>query len=792
MDGCFHCGLPVPQPGRFRATLLGAERELCCAGCQAVASTIAASGLERYYTTRTSDAITPREMVSAVENPAVENRHVDPSGCEAALILERVRCPACLWLIEHTLRRVPGVVRADVNYATQRAQVRWDPARAGVAQIIEAVRAVGYDAIPYAPERQAESERRADRAALWRLFIAGFGAMQVMMYAFPAYVDGGSGALSAEAAQLMRWAGLLLTLPVMLFSCAPFFAGAWRELRAGRLGLDAPISLGLAGAFAASAWATATGSGEVYFDSVSMLVFLILGARFVQAAVRRRALRALDRLYRTGATRSLSIGERCTVAPGERIPADGVVEEGESSADESLLTGESRPVAKAPGDELAGGSVNLDQPLTMRVTRVGSETRAALIARLVERAATLKPRAIEAADRAAQPLTYIVIAVAAASWFWSGSFWSAVAVLVVTCPCALALASPVVLTRVNTFLLARGVLVTRSRALQALEKATDVLFDKTGTLTEGKLRLARVIPIGAHGEAECLALAGALEATSRHPIAHAFSTSESGSSRLKTATAARYVAGQGVEGAVDARRLRLGSARFCSEYCGQPSPLATPSGAQTRIFLADERGWLAAFDLEDRLRPDAAALVGELTRRGLRVHLLSGDGPKAAAVLARSVGIERCSGAMTPRDKYEYVRALQAGGRVVAMVGDGLNDAPVLAVADASIAMGGGADSAQLQADVILQGGALGGVLETLDAASRAMRLVRQNIGWAVVYNLVALPLAAAGFIGPLEAAIGMGASSLGVLLNAMRPLACGKSWKASTSSSPSPSPSYS
>ena len=786
MRGCFHCGLPVPQPGRFRVALLGEERELCCAGCQAVAATIAAAGLESYYTTRTRGATRPPDA-----SPPVA-ADLAAGGGEAALILERVRCAACLWLIEQALRRLPGVARADVNYATQRAQVRWDPARTGLARIVEAVRAVGYDAVPYAPARQAEAERRGDRAALWRLFVAGFGAMQVMMYAFPAYVDGGSGALSAEAAQLMRWAGLLLTLPVMLFSCAPFFAGAWRELRAGRLGLDAPIALGLAGAFAASAWATVTGSGEVYFDSVSMLAFLILGARFVQATLRRRAMRALDRLYRTGATRALSIGERCTVAPGERIPADGVVEEGESSADESLLTGEARPVAKAPGDELAGGSVNLDQPLTMRVTRVGSETRAALIARLVERAATLKPRVIEAADRAAQPLTYIVIAAAAASWFWSGSFWSAVAVLVVTCPCALALAAPVVLTRVNTFLLGCGVLVTRSRALQPFEKATDVLFDKTGTLTHGKLRVAGVVCAGAQDEAECLALAGALEATSRHPIAHAFRSTESGLPELKKVSAARYAAGQGVEGAIDARRLRLGTERFCSELCAQPSPFDKARGARTRIFLAHEHGWLAAFDLEDRLRPDAAPVVAELKRRGLRVHLLSGDAAEAAAALARSVGIERCSGAMTPEDKHDYVRALQAGARVVAMVGDGLNDAPVLAVADASIAMGGGADSAQLQADVILQGGALGGVLDTLDAASRAMRLVRQNIGWAIVYNLVALPLAAAGFVGPLEAAIGMGASSIAVLLNAMRPLACAKSWKASTSSSPSPSPSYS
>lgn len=777
---CFHCGLSVLEPGRFRAAVLGAERQLCCAGCEAVVRTITAAGLESYYETRTSLAAPPALAPETIFTAGSK-------GDEAALILDRVRCAACLWLIERTLRRVPGVLRADVNYATQRAHVSWDPARTGLAKIVEAVRAVGYDAASYAPERQAQVDRREERGALWRLFVAGFGAMQVMMYAFPAYLDAGAGTLSADASQLMRWASLFLTLPVMLFSCGPFFAGALHELRAGRLGLDTPIALGLAGAFGASVWATVAGSGEVYFDSVSMLVFLILGARYVQAMVRRRAARALDRLYRTNATPSLSVGEQCHVAPGERIPADGVVVAGASSADESLLTGESRPVAKGPGDELVGGSVNLDQPLTMRVTRVGGDSRAAMIARLVERAASLKPAIIEAADRAAQPLTCVVIAVAIAAFFWSGSFWTCVAVLVVTCPCALALASPIVLTRVNAFLFGRGVLVTRSRALQSLEKTTDVLFDKTGTLTEGKLRVAGIIALGLQDESECLALAGALEATSRHPIAQAFKVADP-----RAVETPRYVAGRGIEGRIGGRRLRLGSADFCTELGGQPSPFGCVPGGRTRICLADEHGWLAAFDLEDRLRPDALMLVGELEKRGLRVHLLSGDHAEAAAAAARSVGIERSVGAMMPKDKFDYVRRLQSEGRVVTMIGDGTNDAPVLAAADASIAMGSGADSALLQADVILQSSSLSRVLDTLDAASRAMRLVRQNIGWAIAYNVVALPLAAAGFIGPLEAAIGMGASSLAVLLNAMRPLSKDGSWKASTSSSRSPSPSYS
>ena len=352
-QSCFHCALPVSGGGRF-----------CCAGCEAVASTIAAAGLGAYYETRTAPGARPEPLPM----PAL------PAGVsEIALALERVRCAACLWLIEQVLRRDPGVTRCEVNYATRRAHVAWDPQRASLASIVGKIRAIGYDAAPYEPRRQQALERRERRAELWRLFVAGFGAMQVMMYAFPAYVD----ELSPEAAQVMRWASLLLTAPVLAFSCAPFFAGALRELRLRRVGLDTPIALGLAFGFAASAWATLAGTGEVYFDSISMLAFLLLGARYLEGAARRRAAAALDPLLKWQQAKEFSVGQLIDVAPGERIPADGVVVEGISSADEALLTGESRPVPKRAGDELAAGSVNLEQPLAMRVTRSGADARSA-------------------------------------------------------------------------------------------------------------------------------------------------------------------------------------------------------------------------------------------------------------------------------------------------------------------------------------------------------------------------------------------------------------------------------
>jgi P-type Cu2+ transporter len=701
-------------------------------------------------------------------------------------VLGRVRCAACLWLIEERLRRLPGVKRASVNYATQRAQVEWDPARLSLAGIVGALREIGYDAFPYDAARAADAARREQRAALWRLFVAAFGAMQVMMYAWPAYV--GDGALSSDAASLMRWAGLLLTTPVMLISCRPFFSGALRELRLRRVGLDTPIALGLGAAFAASAWATVAGSGEVYFDSICMLAFLLLGARYLENAARQRASRLLDPLLRVFNHRNLATGDRVLVAPGETIPADGVVLEGASSADESLLTGESRAVRKAPGDDLSAGSVNLEQPLSMRVTRAGRETRAAGIARLAERGAASRPRTVDAAERVARHLTWIIVLVALAAGAWWQSVWVAVAVLVVACPCALAIAAPIVLTRASGELLARGVLLTRAGALEALARVTDVVFDKTGTLTHGAPRATRVTRLSTMAEAACLRLAGSLEGTSRHPLARAFAGW--GGARVE---APRNFPGEGIEARVDDRLVRIGTEAFCQALCGvPPAGPAHPNFDGGHVFLADERGWLAAFELADALRPEAAAVVAGLRRAGLVVHLTSGDRREVGETVARAVWIDHCTGAMTPQDKYAYVEALQRRGRVVAMVGDGLNDAPVLARADVSFAMGAGADAAQLRADLVLLGNSLGGILVARSIAGRAMRIVRQNIAWALAYNALALPLAAAGLVGPWEAALAMGASSLSVLLNALRPLESDPAWKASTSSSPSPSPSYS
>ncbi len=810
---CFHCALPVLEPGRHVASVLDALREFCCAGCEAVARTIVASGFEQYYETRNAPqpgdgaAVLPQDLppLEIYDDPEAQRQFVaapDAARREVSLILDRIRCSACLWLSEQWLRRQPGVLRVDINYATHRAQLAWDPAQTRLSQILEAVRAIGYDAYPYEPRRQDDIARRARRRAAWRLFVAGFGATQVMMYAFPAYLSG-DGALAPQTEQLMRWASLVLTLPVIFFSSGPFFAGAWQSLKQRSVSLDAPIALGIAAGFGASLWATLAGHGAVYFDTITMLVFLLLAARMLEAAARERATRALDPLARwmpffatrLGAPDDMASAQRVAahaiapqdfvlVAPGERVPADGVVARGASSADESLLTGESRPVAKAPGAALIGGSINLEQPIVMQVARTGPDTQAAAVLRLVERAAAGKPKLVAAADQLAARLTAVVLLVAIGAFVvWAVGFdsparatWVAVAVLVATCPCALALAAPIVLTRANAFLLSRGLALTRGAAIERLERATDVVLDKTGTLTTGRFSIRSFRPLCQVTEDDCFDIARALEISSRHPIARAFV-----GSTQQVARDLRNAPGQGIEGKIGDRRVRLGTEAYCREIAGCPMAalpgLMVEAAAQhTPVFLADAQGWLGVFLLEDALRPEAPAFVAQLAARGLRVHLASGDHPAVVDAVAHRLGISSVLGGATPQDKTAFVEHLQHAGRVVVMIGDGLNDAPVLARADVSVAMGSGAEAAQAQADLVLLGGEatlrLTAIGEALAVACRAMRVIRQNFAWAVAYNAIALPLAAIGWIGPWEAAIGMTASSFIVVINAMRPLA--------------------
>ncbi len=804
-NSCYHCGQAVPEDIDLQVDIAGQSRTMCCLGCQAVAQAIVDNGLEDYYRSRDALPESPREAMPAVleqlalfDHQEFQKSFVRALGeheKEASLLLEGITCSACIWLNEQHLSRMPGVTGVDINYATRRARVRWDERQIKLSDILTAIAAIGYRAYPYDAAKNEEISRKERREALWRLWVAGFGMMQVMMYAIPVYLAG-DGDMTADIESLMRWASLVLTLPVVLYSSAPFFRNAWRDLRLKRVGMDVPVALGVGSAFLASLWATVTQSGEVYFDSVTMFVFFLLGGRFLEMTARQKALsvtEALAKLLPAFAQKlpnypassegeqvvvaDLGVGDVILVRPGETIPADGRVIEGASSVSEALLTGESRPVPKAVGDTVTGGGVNNESPLMIRVDQVGEGTRLSAIIHLMERAATEKPRLVEVADRIASYFVGAVLLIAALTalgWYYvdpSKALWITVAVLVVTCPCSLSLATPISLTVAAGALAKDGLLVTRGHAIETLARATHFVFDKTGTLTTGGMRLVDIHVLGSSGREQCLAWAAALERVSEHPVGRAICLA-AGETADRVATCEVFAeAGQGVGGLIDGRQYRIGRPGFAWQGGLSSDPVVAEwlACGDTVVALGVEGLPLALLRLGDEIRPEAAPLIAALRREGRRVVLLTGDANSVAQRVAGKLGIEDVRAGMTPAGKHECVTALQAEGAVVAMVGDGVNDAPVLAQAQVSVAMGGGAQLARTQADLVLLSENLDHLRSGLRRAKLTMAVIRQNLWWSFAYNLLAIPLAITGYVTPWLAGIGMSASSLLVVLNALR-----------------------
>lgn len=789
---CFHCGEPIPPGTDYPVRFATAVKPACCRGCQAVAQTIIDSGNADYYRLRTDLPKTPEAALEELRKlelydlPEVQQSFVKAEGVvrEANLILEGIVCAACVWLNERHLRQLPGVIAADINFSTHRARVRWDDSRVQLSQILQAVREIGYLAYPFDSGRQEEVFRKERNAAIRRLAIAGLGMMQVMMYAIPVYLAE-AGTMDADIQALMRFASLLLTTPVVFYSAWPFFQGAWRDLKLHRVGMDVPVALGVGAAYAASVYGTFTGSADVYFDSVTMFVFFLLTGRFLEMSARKKSAEAAETLVKlipaaaerlpgwparrepeTVAAARLCPGDHVIVGPGESFPADGTVAEGESSVDESLLTGESNPIHKRPDGPVIGGTLNLASPLVVRVEKVGADTVLSGIVRLLDRALAEKPRLALAADRVASWFVLALLAVAAAVagvWYVldpGRAFWITVSVLVVSCPCALALATPAALTTALGRLTRMGLLSTRGHALETLARATDFVFDKTGTLTTGQFRLLETLPRRGSREA-ALGLAAALEQGATHPIAAALR--EAAGTTPPQATELVYSAGQGIAGMIAGRRYRLGNPAFVG---AEP---ALETAGLTVIGLVDADGVIAWFGLGDVLRDQAADLVTELKVLGVRLHLFSGDRPENVLALARRLGIEDARGGLLPQDKLAAVKALQDEGAIVAMTGDGVNDAPVLAQAQVSVAVDQGAEAAQAAADMILLSSELSRLADGVRIARKTQTVIRQNLVWSALYNAIAIPAAALGHVTPWLAGIGMSLSSLLVVLNALR-----------------------
>jgi Cu2+-exporting ATPase len=782
-SACFHCALPVDPRDQYFVEIDGDSKPVCCPGCKAVAELIRDTGMSNYYEMR--DA--PQPGVGRPADDAAEWQIYDrpdmleafaetrDGSAEATVYVGGMYCAACSWLIETTMSRVPGINSADINPVTHRLRVDWDTGRLGIGTILATLANLGYDPQPLAPDSGARPELLEQRAALKRLLVASLGMMQVMMFAVGLYAGDFQG-MAPEMQQFLRWVSFAVTTPVVFYSARPFFTSAWRGIVARSPGMDLPVSIAIAAAFAGSIYMTITDGPVTWYDSVVMFVFFLTLGRFLEMRARHRSVdrsTALSTLLPTTATRwddsvettvpvsQLVAGDVTVIRPGESIPADGILVDGETSVDESLLTGESLPRMKTAGDELVAGSINLDGKIRMRVETTGSDTTLGTISRLSERARYARPAFVQLADRIASYIVVALLVIAAgvaAAWYLidpERAFVITLSVLVVTCPCALALATPAAFAAAGTRLAQMRLLVTNGNAVEALARATHVLFDKTGTVTRGQPAITAVEVLDPeYDEARCRNIAAALETVSTHPLAKAFSVD----ANPVVATDQRVVIGEGVSATIDGRRWRLGKAAFAGATDDIPG-----------IVLGVDGHVVARFIVEDELRDQSEAIMIKLAELGLRRTLISGDRKATVRKIASRLDMDDYHANCSPEDKLDIIRSAQEAGDTVIMVGDGINDAPVLAGADASIAPSHGAALAQTSADIILIGEILTPIAAGIGTARNTMRIVRQNLAWAIVYNACALPLAALGYVPPWAAAIGMSASSLIVVLNSLR-----------------------
>ncbi len=796
---CYHCTLPVPPGGRFVASVLGEPREFCCPGCQAVAHAIVAGGLESYYLHRSEASVNPQVLPSPsadeqalFDRPEVQApfvRHDTSAGdvagdvAETTLMIEGITCAACGWLIERHLRTLPAVVEARLNLSSHRLHLRWHDVGLPLSEVLSELRGIGYAAHPYQADAATERLALENRRSLRQLGVAGllwFQAMMATMATWPEFnID-----LSPEMHTILRWVAMFLTTPIVFYSCAPFFKGALRDLRARHLTMDVSVSLAIGAAYLAGLWTAVTGVGELYFDAVGMFALFLLTGRYLERRARERTRLATEqlvnllpasclRLNADGQTErvltdQLRLHDHVLVHPGAMLPADGRIIAGRSSIDESLLTGEYLPQPRQVGDAVTAGTANSESVLTVEVLALGADTRLSAVVRLLDRAQSEKPPLAQMADRAAQwfLLISLVLAACVGVVWWQldagRAFWIVLAMLVATCPCALSLATPTALTAATGTLHRLGLLLTRGHVLEGLNRIDTVIFDKTGTLTEGRLTLRAVRSLGALSSDDCLSLAAALESRSEHPIARAF-----GKTPL---TAERVVAtpGLGLEGEVNGRLLRIGQPGFVCALSGVAVP-SMPEEPGQWLLLGDDTQALAWLVLDDRLRDDAAGLVTACKQRGWQTLLLSGDSSPIVSIVATQLQIDDARGSLRPDDKLAILQRLRAEGRTLLVIGDGVNDVPMLAAADISIAMGSATDLAKTSADAVLLSNRLHVLVDAFGLARRTRRVILENLAWAGLYNGLVLPFAALGWVTPLWAAAGMSVSSLVVVLNALR-----------------------
>lgn len=796
---CFHCGAPIDPAARHVAVLDGMERGTCSARCRAVAETIDAAGYTDFYRQRRGDRHLPAEFEAGLvdhldvyDEPALQQRFAEdgPDGVrQATLLLEGITCAACVRLVESRLHELDGVTAFTLNASTHRAQVSWDESRTRLSRIMRVIYDLGYAAYPFDGRRRQRLLAKERKTLLQRLALSVLLGMQLMMFTLALYGGAWSG-MSAGIEQFLRWASLVLVVPILGYCAVPFYQGARRSLRNRELGMDVPVALALTLAFIGSAWATIAGAGEVYFESIAMFVALLLASRYFELGARIKATAQFDELAKiapqtaarvdaSGAIQNLPVtalnpGDVVLVKAGEVIPVDGEIVAGTTAVDEAILSGESEPVAKSRGTAVLGGSLNIDSPIQVRAERMSNDCFVAEVSRLAQDAQSCKPRLTVLADRIASKFILAVLLVAAsvAAYWWfvdpSRIMATTIAVLVISCPCALALATPVAIIAASGAMMRNGVAAINPGVIETLAAARAFVFDKTGTLTTGQLTLAHIDCNDGVDEAQAMLAARALAQNSEHSIGRAL-TRLPGDAPRTPATDIVNSPGRGISGVIDGERYWFGSAAYVADEAAATFDEPPANDVHKLSCLARRGVPMARFRFLDEVKAGAQALLAALHEEQIDTVMLTGDRAAVAHPLAQELGIDEVCADLRPEEKLAELERRQASGEVNVVVGDGVNDAPMIAQGFVSVAVGSACDLSKNQADLIL----LRDNLETLGKARqiscKTLRIIRQNITWAIVYNACALPLAIAGQVPPWLAALGMSLSSLVVVANAAR-----------------------
>ena len=793
---CFHCGLPNTEGTKYPVQIVGQTHYMCCPGCEAVASAIVDNGLESYYEFRTEpaargDAALDNTMaaLSVYDEPELQEEFVFDQGKDKQiqLTVEGITCAACGWLIEKQLAKLQGIKQVSVNVSNRRATVTWDDEALKLSGILSRMKSIGYDSLPFQADNHEASFKKEQKGYLKKLGLAGIMTMQVMMLAMGQYFDI-FGNIDAEAISYFNAVSLLLTTPVVLYSGSIFYLSALKALQAKSVNMDVPVTIAILATYIAGVLAVNKNTGEVYFESICMFIFFLLTSRFLEHRARHRASEISSNMLKlipvTAArwtngewhsvlAKQLVTGDKVLVKAGESVPIDGIVLEGKSTADESMLTGEFSPVNKGPKDKVFAGSLNQQGSLTIEVTSSLKFAMMNQILRLQELAMGNKPKVALIADKLASYFVSIVLVISALTyWYWWSqndphAFWITISVLIATCPCALGLATPSALTCAMAKLNEHGILLKRADALEQITHATDIIFDKTGTLTEGKFSISKkvfVTPLDneAHTEAYVMALASVLETRSEHPIAKAFAQETSAFDF--TIEDYQIEIGKGITALVNDTLCAIGSKRFILDITSQADS-AQWDGAS--VLLAIDKKVAAAFYLNDTIKSDVEEVLHSLER--FELSILSGDAQANVAAIASQLNINNAIGACQPEAKLSYVKEQQSHGKSLIMLGDGINDAPVLAAADVSVAVGNASDLAKNAADVVLLNHQLSSLTELVNMAYKTKRKIKQNIAWALSYNMLVLPFAVAGVLTPWQAALGMSLSSIIVVYNSTR-----------------------